>query len=76
MRERARLATARGSKSFYFATRFFPRDVAEAAWRPWYGSWRRALRAPLAIYLFQGIVTSAMFASLTGRGAIWKGRRV
>ena len=32
MRERARLATARGSKSFYFATRFFPRDVAEAAW--------------------------------------------
>lgn len=33
MRERARLATARGSKSFYFATRFFPREVAEAAWR-------------------------------------------
>jgi len=50
--------------------------VPAAAWRPWYGSWRRALRAPLAIYLFQTIVTSAMFASLTGRGAIWKGRRV
>jgi phytoene synthase len=32
MRERARLATARGSKSFYFATRFFPREVAEAAY--------------------------------------------
>lgn len=32
MRERARLATARGSKSFYFATRFFPREMAEAAW--------------------------------------------
>jgi len=50
--------------------------VPAAAWRPWYGSWRRALWAPLAIYLFQGIVTSAMFASLTGRGALWKGRRV
>ena len=32
MRERARLATARGSRSFYFATRFFPREVAEAAY--------------------------------------------
>lgn len=32
MRERARLATARGSKSFYFATRFFPRRMAEDAW--------------------------------------------
>lgn len=47
-----------------------------AAWRPWYGSWRRALWAPLAIYLFQGIVISAMVASITGRGALWKGRRV
>lgn len=32
MRERARLATSKGSKSFYFATRFFPREMAEAAW--------------------------------------------
>ncbi|MEJ5369015.1 MAG: phytoene/squalene synthase family protein [Bryobacteraceae bacterium] len=32
MRERARLAIARGSKTFYFATRFFPREAAEAAW--------------------------------------------
>jgi len=32
MRERARVATARGSKSFYFATRFFPREVAEGAY--------------------------------------------
>jgi phytoene synthase len=32
MRERARLATRRGSKSFYFASRFFPPDVAEAAY--------------------------------------------
>lgn len=32
MRERARLATARGSKTFYFATRFFTREVAEAAY--------------------------------------------
>lgn len=50
--------------------------VPVAAWRPWYGSWRRALWAPLAIYLFQGIVVSAMLASSTGRGALWKGRRV
>ncbi len=50
--------------------------VPSAAWQPWYGSWRRALWAPLAIYLFQGIVLSAMLASLTGRGAVWKGRRV
>lgn len=32
MRERARLATARGSKSFYFASRFFPREMADAAY--------------------------------------------
>ncbi len=50
--------------------------IPAAAWRPWYGAWRRALWAPLAIYLFQGIVVSAMLASLTGRGAVWKGRRV
>lgn len=50
--------------------------AAVAAWKPWYGSWRRALWAPLAVYLFQGIVLSAMLASLTGRGAVWKGRRV
>lgn len=50
--------------------------AAVVAWKPWYGSWRRALWAPLAIYLFQGIVTSAMLASVTGRGAVWKGRRV
>lgn len=50
--------------------------AAAAAWKPWYGGWRRALWAPLAVYLFQGIVTSAMLASITGRGAVWKGRRV
>lgn len=50
--------------------------AAVAAWQPWYGSWRRALWAPLAVYLFQSIVTSAMLASITGRGAVWKGRRV
>lgn len=50
--------------------------IPAAAWRPWYGSWRRALWAPLAIYLFQGIVVSAMLATITGKGAIWKGRRV
>lgn len=50
--------------------------AAVTAWKPWYGGWRRALWAPLAVYLFQGIVTSAMLASITGRGAVWKGRRV
>lgn len=53
-----------------------PPAAAVLGWKPWYGSWRRALWAPLAIYLFQGIVTSAMLASLTGRGVLWKGRRV
>lgn len=53
-----------------------PPAAAAAGWKPWYGSWRRALWAPLAIYLFQGIVVSAMLASLTGRGVEWKGRRV
>lgn len=32
MRERARVAIARGSRTFYFATRFFPREVAGAAY--------------------------------------------
>lgn len=32
MRERARVAIARGSKTFYFATRFFPREIAKAAY--------------------------------------------
>lgn len=50
--------------------------AAVAAWKPWYGGWRRALWAPLAVYLFQAIVISAMLASITGRGAVWKGRRV
>jgi cellulose synthase/poly-beta-1,6-N-acetylglucosamine synthase-like glycosyltransferase len=53
-----------------------PAAAAVAGWKPWYGSWRRAFWAPLAIYLFQGIVISAMLASLTGRGVVWKGRRV
>jgi cellulose synthase/poly-beta-1,6-N-acetylglucosamine synthase-like glycosyltransferase len=58
------------------AAALLPPAAAILAWKPWYGSWRRALWAPLAIYLFQGIVVSAMFASITGRGAVWKGRRV
>ncbi len=32
MRERARLATAQGSKSFYFASRFFPPEMARDAY--------------------------------------------
>lgn len=59
----------------WLAAAFYPL-IPAAAWRPWYGGWRRALWAPLAIYLFQGIVVSAMLASFTGRGAVWKGRRV
>ncbi len=58
------------------AAALLPPLAAVAAWKPWYGSWRRALWAPLAAYLFQGIVSSAMLVSITGRGAVWKGRRV
>jgi chlorobactene glucosyltransferase len=58
------------------AAALLPPLAAVAAWKPWYGSWPRALWAPLAIYLFQGIVTSAMAASLSGKGSLWKGRRV
>jgi hypothetical protein len=44
--------------------------------RPWYRSLRDALLAPAAIYVFQAIALWAMFTTLTGRSAIWKGRRV
>lgn len=50
--------------------------VPAFAWRPWYGSFFRALLAPLAIYLFQAIAVSAMFKSLAGLTTDWKGRRV
>lgn len=44
---------------------------------PWYGnSIRRALWAPAAIYLFQGIALYGMASTLFGWRAIWKGRRV
>ncbi len=43
---------------------------------PWYGSFERALCAPAAIYVFQLIALSGMVRTLTGTGAIWKGRRV
>jgi chlorobactene glucosyltransferase len=46
------------------------------AWRPWYGTFLRAMSAPLAIYVFQAIAVSAMFKGLAGFGTVWKGRRV
>lgn len=42
---------------------------------PWYES-PMALLAPIAIYLFQFIALTAMFLSIHGRKAIWKGRPV
>jgi glycosyltransferase involved in cell wall biosynthesis len=53
-----------------------PAAAAVIGWKPWYRSWARALWAPVAVYLFQGIVIAAMLAALTGRGTVWKGRRV
>ncbi len=43
---------------------------------PWYGGFREALTAPLAIYLFQLIALDGMLTVLTGRKARWKGREV
>jgi chlorobactene glucosyltransferase len=43
---------------------------------PWYRSFRDALLAPAAIYLFQAIAVWGMVATITGHGAVWKGRRV
>jgi chlorobactene glucosyltransferase len=46
------------------------------AWRPWYGSLRRALLAPFAIYLLALAALGALFQALAGSGAPWKGRRL
>jgi cellulose synthase/poly-beta-1,6-N-acetylglucosamine synthase-like glycosyltransferase len=46
------------------------------AWHGWYGGFRRALAAPLAIYLFQAIAVSAMAKSIFGMTTKWKGRDV
>ncbi len=43
---------------------------------PWYGSLRRALAAPIAIYVFQLIALSGMIRTLTGTRTLWKGRYV
>ena len=50
--------------------------VPALAWRRWYGSWRYALLAPVAIYLFQAIAISAMLKGILGLTTDWKGRRV
>ena len=50
--------------------------VPAIAWRRWYGSWRYALLAPLAIYLFQAVAMLAMVKSVFGLTTDWKGRRV
>ncbi len=46
------------------------------AWHGWYGSYWRAMTAPLAIYLFQAIAISAMAKALLGLTTNWKGRDV
>lgn len=43
---------------------------------PWYSNAVHALSAPLAIYMFQAIVVSAMIRNLTGIKTQWKGRDV
>jgi glycosyltransferase involved in cell wall biosynthesis len=50
--------------------------VPAMAWRPWYGSWRYAMLAPFAIYVFQVIAVSALVKGLLGLTTDWKGRRV
>lgn len=50
--------------------------VPAIAWRPWYGSIRSSLLAPLAICLFQLIAISAMVKDLFGVTTQWKGRPV
>jgi hypothetical protein len=42
---------------------------------PWYRGWRVVL-APFAIYGFQLIALNGMFATLTRRATLWKGRNV
>lgn len=50
--------------------------VPGIAWLGWYGSYWRAMAAPLAIYVFQAIAVSAMAKSLFGLSTKWKGRDV
>jgi len=50
--------------------------VPAIAWRPWYGSLRVSLLAPMAIYLFQLIAVTAMVKDLFGLTTQWKGRPV
>ena len=50
--------------------------VPPIALLPWYGRFRTALLAPVAIYLFQLIALNAMVSTLFGVKANWKGRRV
>jgi glycosyltransferase involved in cell wall biosynthesis len=49
--------------------------VPALAFWPWFGGgW--ALLTSVAIYAFQVIALSAMWATLSGQGSVWKGRRV
>jgi Glycosyl transferase family 2 len=44
--------------------------------RSWYGSWPRALLAPLAIYGMLPMLARGLVSALTGRSITWKGRTV
>jgi chlorobactene glucosyltransferase len=44
--------------------------------RRWYGSISRSAFSPIAIYVFQCIAVAAMLSTMSGRGVLWKGRRV
>lgn len=50
--------------------------IPGVAWRPWYYSWRGALLAPVAIYIFQMIALHGMLKTLLGLSTDWKGRQV
>lgn len=47
-----------------------------AGLRSWYGTWRRALLAPVAIYVALPFLAHAVMIGATGQAVRWKGRKV
>ncbi len=50
--------------------------VPFALLRPWYGSWRKALAAPLAIYGLLPVILRAAVSAARGKRIVWKGRTI
>ena len=44
--------------------------------RKWYGGWREALLAPVAIYVFQVIALAGLYHTTFSPETVWKGREV